>query len=143
MQIAVAQRPDHGAGDNLHLRSVRQIPVARIVEVRGAAHEAQLDPDQIGAIVQIGVVHALIARLLFRLQLLLAEGVEPGEPERNDDRSDRNSAILSNHFHLSASVRAWNAQSRYAISPRNALSVPYGDTVLDCRSARPAFPEPE
>jgi hypothetical protein len=42
-------------------------------------------------------IHTLIARLLLRLQLPLAEGVEPCESDRNDDAdSNRDS---QQHFH--------------------------------------------
>ena len=74
----------------LHLCSVREIPVAGVNEVSGAAHEAQLHTEQICAIVQIGMVHNLILRFLFRLQLVLAEGVVACQYERhNGADSDR------------------------------------------------------
>ena len=74
---------------NLHLCSVRKVSVARIDKVRSATHEALLDAEEIRAIVQIGMVHDLILRLLFRLQLRLAEGVVPCRCQRHDD-ADRN-----------------------------------------------------
>lgn len=69
----------------LHLRGVREIPVARINKVGDAPHEALLDPKQVRAIVHIRMVHALILRLLVRLQLGLAEGVTQRECERDDN----------------------------------------------------------
>ena len=81
----------------LHLCSVGEVPVAGVNEVRGAAHEAQLHTEQICAIVQIGMVHDLILRLLFRLQLVLAEGVVTCQYERhNGADSNRDS---QQHFH--------------------------------------------
>ena len=81
----------------LHLRGVRKVSVAGVHEVRGAAHEAQFHAEQIGAIVQIGMVHALILRLLFRLQLRLSEGVVP-RPCECDDGADSN-CDFQQHFH--------------------------------------------
>jgi hypothetical protein len=80
------------SGRNLHLCSVRKISVARIVEVRRAAHEVLFHAQQIGASIQVRVVDALISghgrfrlivvdvkfsllRPLHRLHRLLAVGV--------------------------------------------------------------------
>jgi hypothetical protein len=144
----------------LHLRGVGEVSVARVHEVRRAAHEAQFHAEQIGAIVQIWMVHALILRL-FRLQLRLSEGVISRPCECNDG-ADSNCdsqqqfqifpvfrarctslVMLAKRFVTNASVRVWNARSRCVTWLKSAFLYSYAEAVLDCRSARPAFPEPE
>ncbi len=85
-QIAVAQadRPRRrpkalifaiapGAGRELHLRRIRKISVAGIIEVRSTAHEVLFHTEQIGAIVQVTLMPTLIFALIrtrWRLMLL-------------------------------------------------------------------------
>ena len=59
-------------GRNLHLRRVRKIPEAWITEVRRTAHEVLFHAQQIGAIVQVMVVDALISRN-GRLRLIVVD----------------------------------------------------------------------
>jgi hypothetical protein len=150
---------DRRDGRELHLRGVRKVPVAGINKVRGAAtHEAQLHAQQIGAIVQIGMMHARFSLLLVRLQRLLAEDVVPCQRERNhsadgnDDsafqifpvfRARRALAgVFVERLLMDASVRAWKARSRYAIRRPDAQLEPHGDRAPGRSSARPAFREP-
>ena len=85
-QIAVAQRTTHdvarnalisrfdpGDGGKLHLRGVRKISVAWVIEVRSTAHEVLFHTEQIGAIVQVMLMPTLIFALICarrRLMLL-------------------------------------------------------------------------
>lgn len=59
-------------GRELHLRSVREISVAGIIEVRSATHEVLFHAEQIGAIVQVMLMLTLTLSLVFtRWSLML------------------------------------------------------------------------
>jgi hypothetical protein len=84
-----------GDGGKLHLRGVRKVPVAGINKVRRTtAREALLHAQQIRAIVQIGMMHALFSLLLVRLQGLLAEDVAPCQRERNHSADANNDSAF-------------------------------------------------
>lgn len=93
-----------GDGRKLHLRSVRIVSVARVNEIRSAAHEALLHAEQIRAIVQIRVMHAPFALLLVRLQRLLAEDVVPRQRDCNDSADSNDDS--PQHFQIFTAFRA-------------------------------------